>query len=67
MKSEEKIVYNQWIDCTEDNYWQTEDFDIVCWKDSSGEIFMSDRHRCTYGWNVLCRLGAKFMTVKNPF
>ena len=59
------IVYNQWIDCTDENYWQT-DTDIVCYM-LEDDFYINTKRNCPYGWNVLCRLNAKFMSVENPF
>lgn len=62
---EETIIYNQWIDCTDDNYWQTE-HDIIAYV-CGDETYMMSRHECLLGWNVLCRNNAKFITLSNPF
>lgn len=62
------IVYNQWIDCTDENYWQTED--DICFvppiDDESEYLFFGSKRECPYGWNVLVRNNAKFMTVEFP-
>ena len=56
------IVYNVWIDCTEDNYWET-DHDIYYIKEYNS---FGTKDTCPYGWNVLCQVGAKIMHVKVP-
>lgn len=62
------IIYNTWIDCTDDNYYQTDD-DIV-WVpsyDSEDKYLYFGRYtNCPYGWNILVRLGAKFMSIELP-
>lgn len=66
MENQEEIIYDKWIPCTEETYWQTEDFDIVFFK-CADEDYLSTRRECTYGWNVLCKLGAFIMTLSNPY
>ena len=56
------IIYNKWIKCSNDNYWQTE-HDIVIFP-IDGEVYMFTMSDCPYGWNVLVNMGAQFFTVE---
>ena len=58
------IIYNKWIKCSNDNYWQTE-HDIVIFP-IDGEVYMFTESNCPYGWNVLVNMGAQFFTVEYP-
>ena len=58
------IIYNKWIKCSDDNYWQTE-HDIVIFP-IDGEVYMFTESNCPYGWNVLVNMGAQFFTVEYP-
>ena len=58
------IIYNKWIKCSNDNYWQTE-HDIVIFP-IDGEVYMFTMSDCPYGWNVLVNMGAQFFTVEYP-
>lgn len=60
-KSKESgLIYNTWIDCTDENYWQTErDMVGVI---IAGEMYYMDRKNCPYGWNILVRNKAQFFT-----
>lgn len=62
------VKYNEWIDCTEENYWQTEhDVFYIPGDEKNGINYMFGcKQICPYGWNVLVRNNAKFMTVKLP-
>ena len=53
-----------WVDCTEEEYWES-DSDVVAFP-CGGEVFFYNEKNCPYGWNVLCRSGAKIMHVKVP-
>lgn len=53
-----------WVDCTEENYWES-DADVVAFP-CCGEVYFYNEKNCPYGWNVLCRSGAKIMHVKVP-
>ena len=58
------IIYNKWLKCSDDNYWQTE-HDIVIFP-IDGEVYMFTESNCPYGWNVLVNMGAQFLTVEYP-
>ena len=58
------IIYNKWIKCSNDNYWQPE-HDIVIFP-IDGEVYMFTMSDCPYGWNVLVNMGAQFFTVEYP-
>ena len=61
---QKEIIYNKWIKCSDDNYWQTE-YDIVLCP-MGGEVYMYTESNCPYGWNVLVKMGARFYTVEYP-
>ena len=77
---EKKIVTNEWLDCTEDNYWVEEEleqndmyFTLVCFtiesyddkKDQAiAEQFIYMYNNCPYSWNILVNSGAKYMVVE---
>ena len=79
---EKKIVTNEWLDCTEDNYWVEEEleqndmyFTLVCFtiesyddkKDQTiAEQFIYMYNNCPYSWNILANSGAKYMVVGKP-
>ena len=79
---EKKIVTNEWLDCTEDNYWVEEEleqndmyFTLVCFtiesyddkKDQAiAEQFIYMYNNCPYSWNILVNSGAKYMVVEKP-
>ena len=58
------IIYNKWIKCSDNNYWQTEHDIVLCPID--GEVYMYTESNCPYGWNVLVNMGAQFFTVEYP-
>ena len=61
---QKEIIYNKWIKCSDDNYWQTEHDIVLCPID--GEVYMYTESNCPYGWNVLVKMGAWFYTVEYP-
>lgn len=79
---EKKIVTNEWLDCTEDNYWVEEElelndkyFTLVCLtiesyddkKDHTiAEQYLYLYNNCPYSWNILVNSGAKYMVVEKP-
>ena len=63
MKPKE-IIYNKWIKCSDDNYWQSEHDIVLC--PIGGEVYMFTVNDCPYGWNVLTEMGAQFFTVEYP-
>ena len=58
------IIYNKWIKCSDNNYWQTEHDIVLC--PMGGEVYMYTESNCPYGWNVLVKMGARFYTVEYP-
>ena len=58
------IIYNKWIKCSDDNYWQSEHDIVLC--PIGGEVYMFTMSDCPYGWNVLTEMGAQFFTVEYP-
>ena len=82
LQIEKKIITNEWIDCTEDNYWVEEDleqndkyFTLVCLtiesyddkKDHTiAEQYLYLYKNCPYSWNILANSGAKYMVVEKP-
>ena len=58
------IIYNKWIKCSDDNYWQSEHDIVLC--PIGGEVYMFTVNDCPYGWNVLTEMGAQFFTVEYP-
>ena len=58
------IIYNKWIKCSDDNYWQSEHDIVLC--PINGEVYMYTESNCPYGWNVLVKIGARFYTVEYP-
>ena len=61
---QKEIIYNKWIKCSDDNYWQTEHDIVLC--PMGGEVYMYTESNCPYGWNVLVKIGARFYTVEYP-
>ena len=61
---QKEIIYNKWIKCSDDNYWQTEHDIVLC--PMGGEVYMYTESNCPYGWNVLVKMGARFYTVEYP-
>ena len=59
-----EIIYNKWIKCSDDNYWQSEHDIVLC--PIGGEVYMFTVNDCPYGWNVLTEMGAQFYTVEYP-
>ena len=59
-----KIIFNKWIKCSDDNYWQSEHDIVLC--PIGGEVYMFTVNECPYGWNVLTKIGAQFFTVEYP-
>ena len=59
-----EIIYNKWIKCSDDNYWQSEHDIVLC--PIGGEVYMFTVNNCPYGWNVLTEMGAQFFTVEYP-
>ena len=82
LQIEKKIITNEWIDCTEDNYWVEEDleqndkyFTLVCLtiesyddkKDQTiAEQYLYLYNNCPYSWNILVNSSAKYMVVEKP-
>ena len=82
LQIEKKIITNEWLDCTEDNYWVEEDleqndkyFTLVCLtiesyddkKDQTiAEQYLYLYNNCPYSWNILVNSGAKYMVVEKP-
>lgn len=82
LQIEKKIITNEWINCTEDNYWVEEDleqndkyFTLVCLtiesyddkKDHTiAEQYLYLYKNCPYSWNILANSGAKYMVVEKP-
>ena len=58
------IIFNKWIKCSDDNYWQSEHDIVLC--PIGGEVYMFTKNDCPYGWNVLTEMGAQFFTVEYP-
>ena len=79
---EKNIITNEWLDCTEDNYWVEEEleqndkyFTLVCLtiesyddkKDQTiAEQYLYLYNNCPYSWNILVNSGAKYMVVEKP-
>ena len=61
---QKEIIYNKWIKCSDDNYWQSEHDIVLC--PIGGEVYMFTMSDCPYGWNVLTEMGAQFYTVEYP-
>ena len=59
-----EIIFNKWIKCSDDNYWQSEHDIVLC--PIGGEVYMFTVNDCPYGWNVLTEMGAQFFTVEYP-
>lgn len=82
LQIEKKIITNEWLDCTEDNYWVEEDleqndkyFTLVCLTiesyDEKDDQIIADQYiylydNCPYSWNILANSGAKYMVVEKP-
>lgn len=82
LQIEKKIITNEWIDCTEDNYWVEEDleqndkyFTLVCLTiesyDEKDDQIIAEQYiylydNCPYSWNILANSGAKYMVVEKP-
>ena len=58
------IIFNKWIKCSDDNYWQSEHDIVLC--PIGGEVYIFTVNDCPYGWNVLTEMGAQFYTVEYP-
>ena len=61
---QKEIIFNKWIKCSDDNYWQSEHDIVLC--PIGGEVYMFTMSDCPYGWNVLTEIGAQFYTVEYP-
>ena len=61
---QKEIIYNKWINCSNDHYWKTEHAIVLC--PIGGEVYMYTESDCPYGWNVLKEMGAQFFTVDYP-
>ena len=61
---QKEIIFNKWIKCSDDNYWQSEHDIVLC--PIGGEVYMFTVNDCPYGWNVLTEMGAQFFTVEYP-
>ena len=61
---QKEIIFNKWIKCSDDNYWQSEHDIVLC--PIGGEVYMFTKNDCPYGWNVLTEMGAQFFTVEYP-
>ena len=82
LQIEKKIITNEWLDCTEDNYWVEEEpeqkdkyFTLVCMTIESyddkndqtiAEQYIYLHDNCPYSWNILANSGAKYMVVEKP-
>ena len=82
LQIEKKIITNEWLDCTEDNYWVEEElelndkyFTLVCLtiesyddkKDQTiAEQFIYMYNNCPHSWNILVNSGAKYMVIRKP-
>lgn len=82
LQIEKKIITNEWIDCTEDNYWVEEEFELndkyftlVCLTiesyDDKNDQTIAEQYfylynNCPYSWNILVNSGAKYMVVEKP-
>ena len=82
LQIEKKIITNEWLDCTEDNYWVEEElelndkyFTIVCLTiesyDEKDDQIIAEQYiylydNCPYSWNILVNSGAKYMVVEKP-
>ena len=82
LQIEKKIITNEWLDCTEDNYWVEEElerndkyFTLVCLTIESyddkndqtiAEQYLYLYNNCPYSWNILVNSGAKYMVVEKP-
>ena len=58
------IIYNKWIKCSDETYWQSEHDIVLC--PIGGEVYMFTKSDCPYGWNVLVDMDAQFFTVEYP-
>ena len=61
---QKEIIYNKWIKCSDDNYWQSEHDIVLC--PIGGEVYIFTMSDCPYGWNVLTEMDAQFYTVEYP-
>ncbi|MBR6591983.1 MAG: hypothetical protein IKK81_05110 [Prevotella sp.] len=82
LQIEKKIITNEWLDCTEDNYWVEEEpeqkdkyFTLVCMTIESyddkndqtiAEQYIYLHDNCPYSWNILANSDAKYMVVEKP-
>ena len=82
LQIEKKIITNEWLECTEDNYWVEEEPEqkdkyvtLVCMTIESyddkndqtiAEQFIYMYNNCPYSWNILANSGAKYMVVEKP-
>ena len=79
---EKNIITNEWLDCTEDNYWVEEELEqtdkyftlvsltIESYDDKKdqtiAEQYLYLYNNCPYSWNILVNSGAKYMVVEKP-
>ena len=61
---QKEIIFNKWIKCSDNNYWQSEHDIVLC--PIGVEVYMFTMSDCPYGWNVLTEMGAQFYTVEYP-
>lgn len=82
LQDEKKIITNNWLDCTEDNYWMEEEPEqkdkyvtLVCMTiesyDDKNDQTIAEQYiylyeNCPYSWNILANSGAKYMVVEKP-
>ena len=82
LQIEKKIITNEWLDCTEDNYWVEEEpeqkdkyFTLVCMTiesyDDKNDQTIAEQYiylyeNCPYSWNILANSGAKYIVVEKP-
>lgn len=78
----ENIITNQWLDCSDDNYWvegneelNDDYFTVVSmpsdtWDEKNDitihEEFIYLQANCPYGWSTLAKSGGKFMVIEKP-
>ena len=82
LQIEKKIITNEWLDCTEDNYWVEEElelngkyFTLVCLTIESYEVkkdqtiaeqYLYLYNNCPYSWKILVNSSAKYNVVEKP-
>lgn len=82
LQIEKKIITNEWLDCTEDNYWVEEEPEqkdkyvtLVCMTiesyDDKNDQTIAEQYiylydNCPYSWNILTNSGAKYMVIRKP-